>query len=146
MNDQVPKSFLDNPTLYEGTYLQFLGFRLQSWKDGFARLEMPVRDDHRNSVKYLHGGVIASLLDISGAVCGSYGGSGEYVSVTVNLNCNFMAPHTGRTVIVEGELMRRTNSLFFAQAKLFDPDNKTLCATATGTYKPQQRKHGKPAG
>ena len=146
MTEQAPKSFLDNPTLYEGTYLQFLGFRLLSWKDGFVRLEMPVRDDHRNSVKYLHGGVIASLLDIAGAVCGSFGGSGEYVSVTVNLNCNFMAPHRGRTVIAEGELIRRTNSLFFAQARLLDPDNRTLCATASGTYKPQHREQSVPVG
>ena len=67
MNDKVPKSFLDNPTLYEGTYLEFLGFRLTAWKEGFARLEMPVRTEHRNTVGYLHGGVIASLLDIAGA-------------------------------------------------------------------------------
>jgi len=139
VNDHLAKNFLDNPTLYEGTYLAFLDFRLTEWKEGFARLEMPVRPEHRNTVGYLHGGVIASLLDIAGAVCGSFGVSDQYVSVTINLNCNYMSPHRAETVVAEGELIRVTKSLFFAQAKLYDPEHNRLCATATGTYKRQQR-------
>ena len=146
MNDKPTESFMDAPDLYAGTYLEFLGFRPTSWKEGFARIEMPVRPEHRNTVGYLHGGVIASLLDIAGAFAGSYGISGEYVSVTINLNCNYMAPHKAQTVVVEGELVRRTNTLFFAQSKLFDPENKRLCATATGTYKRQARETGVPVG
>lgn len=146
MRRDLPKSFLDNPTLYEGTYLQFLGFKLTAWKDGFARLEMPVRAEHRNTVGYLHGGVIASLLDIAGAVSGSFGISQEFVSVTINLNCNYMAPHQAETVVAEGELIRVTKTLFFAQAKLLDPENNRLCATATGTYKRQERQSDVPVG
>jgi uncharacterized protein (TIGR00369 family) len=140
VNDDSAQPDLANRALYEGTYLEFLGFRLTTWKEGFVRVEMPVRREHRNTVGYLHGGVIASLLDIAGAVSGSYGIAEEYVSVTINLNCNFIAPHKADHVIAEGELIRTTKSLFFAQAKLFDPENKRLCATATGTYKPRRRK------
>lgn len=139
MTDSTIESILDNPTLYEGTYLEFLGFRLTEWKEGFARLEMPVRPEHRNTVGFLHGGVIASLLDIAGAVSGSFGTSEKFVSVTVNLNCNYLSPHRAETVIAEGELIRANKSLFFAQAKLLDPEHKRLCATATGTYKRQER-------
>jgi uncharacterized protein (TIGR00369 family) len=146
VNDQVPQGFLDNPTLYEGTYLAFLGFRLTEWKEGFARLEMPVRPEHRNTVGYLHGGVIASLLDIAGAVCGSFGVSDKFVSVTINLNCNYMSPHRAESVIAEGELIRVTKSLFFAQAKLYDPEHNRLCATATATYKRQERQSRLSAG
>lgn len=146
MRKDLPKSFLDNPTLYEGTYLQFLGFKLTEWKDGFARLEMPVRKEHRNTVDYLHGGVIASLLDIAGAVSGSHGISHEFVSVTINLNCNYMAPHQAKIAIAEGELIRTTKTLFFAQARLIDPENNRLCATATGTYKRQERQSEVPVG
>jgi len=146
MSDEDPQSFLDNPTLYEGTYLEFLGFRLTAWKQGFARLDMPVRTVHRNTVGYLHGGVISSLLDIAGAVSGSYGISTDAVSVTVNLNTQFMAPHQGTIARAEGELIRTTSSLFFAQARLFDPDNSRLCAVATGTFKRQTRKSDVPVG
>lgn len=139
MTEEVPPSILDNPTLYEGTYLEFLGFKLATWKDGYAKLEMPVRGEHRNTVGYLHGGVIASLLDAAGAVAGSYGVADDLVSVTINLNCNYMSPHKAKTVVAEGELVRTTTTLFFTQAKLYDPENYRLCATATGTYKKQAR-------
>lgn len=141
MSDERPASILDNPRLYEGTYLQFLGFRLVDWREGFARLEMPVRAEHRNTVGYLHGGVISSLLDIAGAVAGSYGNAKESVSITVNLNVNFMAPHQANTVVAEGELVRTTSSLFFAEARLLDPQRHLLCATATGTYKKKPREN-----
>ena len=139
MTESTTDHPIDPSGLYSGTYLEFLGFRLTSWKEGFARLEMPVRAEHKNTVGFLHGGVIASLLDISGAFAGSFGSSRESVSVTINLNCNYMAPHRAANVVVEGEIIRRTKTLFFAQARLMDPENNRLCATATGTYKPQAR-------
>lgn len=140
MTENPPPGGLDHASQYEGTYLAFLGFRLVTWKEGYAKLEMPVRSEHRNTVGYLHGGVMSSLLDIAGAVAGSYGIADKYVSITVNLNCNFISPHKARIAIAEGELIRTTSSLFFAQAKLFDPETNRLCATATGTYKQRTRK------
>lgn len=144
MSEDMLDSFLENPTLYKGTYIEFLGFRLTNWKEGYARLEMPVRPDHRNTVGYLHGGIISSLLDIAGAVAGSHGIAKEMVSVTVNLNINFMSPHKGKIVVAEGELIRSTKTLFFAQSKLYDADNNRLCAIATGSFKRQQRKQTRP--
>lgn len=138
----MTNAFLDNPTQYEGTYLEFLGFRLTAWKEGFARLEMPVRKNHRNSVGFLHGGVVASLVDIAGAVAGSYGITQEFVSVTINLNCSFITPHRSDIVVAEGELIRSTKTMFFCESKLFDPQHKRLCATATGIYKQQARAKG----
>jgi uncharacterized protein (TIGR00369 family) len=146
MQQSEEQGFMDNPGLYKGTYLEFLGFRLAQWKDGFARLEMAVRPEHRNTVGYLHGGIISSLLDIAGAVSGSHGISNEIVSVTINLNTNFMAPHKSDLVVAEGELVRSTRSLFFAQSKLMDPVNNMLCATATGTFKRQERAPSASAG
>ena len=68
MSEQTLSSILDIPLFYEGTYLEFLGLKLTSWKNGYARLDMPVRDEHQNTVGYLHGGVVSSLLDIVDAL------------------------------------------------------------------------------
>ena len=79
------------------------------------------------------------MLDIAGAVSGNFGVSEKFVSVTINLTCNYMSPHRAESVIAEGELIRATSSLFFTQSKLYDPEHKRLCATATGIYKRQER-------
>ena len=139
MNDVTSEGQAHLSDLFSGTYLDFLGFKLVAWQEGFVRLEMVVRPEHRNTVGYLHGGVIASLLDIAGALSGNYGKSQESVSVTINMNTSYMSPLKSGKVIAEGELVRRTRSLFFAQAKILDPDNNRLCATSTATYKPQPR-------
>ena len=55
MTHDRPKSILDNPTLYAGTYLEFLGFKLIEWKEGYARLEMPVRGEHRIELAFFGG-------------------------------------------------------------------------------------------
>jgi len=125
--------------LFAGTYLEFLGFRLIDWREGFVRMDMQIRPDHRNTVGYLHGGVIASLLDISGALAGSYGRSKESVSVTINMSTNYLSPLQGDSVTAEAELVRSTRSLFFTQSRILDPENKRLCATAMGTYKSRAR-------
>lgn len=144
MGDDVDHEHHDVHGLFEGTYLEFLGFRLTAWREGFVRLEMPVRHDHQNTIGYLHGGVIASLLDVAGAFAGSYGRSQDFVSVTINMNTSYMSPAKAERIIAEGELVRRTRSLFFTQAKVIDPVNKRLCAAAMGTYKPQAREQRLP--
>lgn len=128
-----------SPERYAGTYLEFLGFRKAEWREAYVRLEMPVLRKHRNTVGILHGGVSASMLDIAAAAAGAYGKSDRYVSITVNLNCNFMAPHRSDLLIAEGELVRATKTLFFAESRIIDPANDRLCATATGTFKPLLR-------
>lgn len=139
MNDTPTQGHGDLQGLFEGTFLDFLGFKLTAWQDGFVRLEMPVRPEHRNTFGYLHGGVIASLLDVAGALSGNYGTSEDSVSVTINMNTSYMSPMKAATVVAEGELVRRTRSLFFAQAKILDPENNRLVATSMATYKPQAR-------
>ncbi len=139
MNDTPTQGPGGLPGIFEGTYLDFLGFKLTAWQDGFVRLEMPVRPEHRNTVGYLHGGVIASLLDVAGALSGNYGSSEDSVSVTINMNTSYMSPMKSAQVVAEGELVRRTRSLFFAQARILDPENNRLCATSMATYKPQPR-------
>lgn len=124
---------------FRGSYLEFLGFKPTVWKEGFVRIELPVRADLRNTMGYLHGGVIASLLDIAGALAGNFGRTDDYVSVTINMSTNYLSPMRGAVACAEGELVRRTRSMFFAQMKLYDAENKRLCATAMGNYKPQRR-------
>lgn len=125
--------------LFKGSYLEFLGFRPTEWKEGFVRLDMPVKPIHQNTLGYAHGGVIAGLLDVAGALSGNFGRTDDMVSVTININTNYLSPVRGSRIVAEGELVRRTRSMFFAQMRLYDADNKRLAATAMATYKPRRR-------
>lgn len=147
MSDGDSKTPEDNPLgiiNYEGTFLAFLGFAPTEIRDGFVRLEMPVRADHRNTVGMLHGGVAMAMLDIAGAVSAHGSRSGENVSITVNQFTSFQRAHRGDVLIAEGTLLRRSGSLAFTEACILDPSlgssrDTQVCSTAQCTYKVKKR-------
>jgi hypothetical protein len=65
-----------DPTLREGAYpLQaHLGSSLTGWREGWARVELPVADVLGNRQGLVHGGVHATLLDTAMGYCGCYTG------------------------------------------------------------------------
>ena len=80
----------------------------------------------------LHGGIIASVMDISMGHCirKVFGIGGA----TLEMKQQYLAPlRTGRCRVV-GRFLRRTRSIQFMQSDLFDPDDK-LCVSATSTWK-----------
>ena len=142
--DATPSENALGITNYEGTFLEFLGFAPTEIRDGFARLEMPVRPDHRNTVGMLHGGVAMAMLDIAGAVSAHGGRSGENVSITVNQFTSFQQAHRGDLLIAEGTTLRRSGSLAFTEARILDPSlgdtrDAQTCSTAQCTYKIKRR-------
>jgi acyl-CoA thioesterase len=143
-NDATPTDSPLGIIHYEGTFLEFLGFSPIEIRDGFARLEMPVRPDHRNTVGMLHGGVAMAMLDIAGAVSAHGGRSGENVSITVNQFTSFQRAHRGDRLIAEGTMLRRSGSLAFTEARILDPSlgetrDAQTCSTAQCTYKIKRR-------
>ena len=60
--DEVEREFRTSP------YHEFLGLEFRSNEPGTAEIEMPFREELVSDpdVPYLHGGVIAALLDIAG--------------------------------------------------------------------------------
>jgi uncharacterized protein (TIGR00369 family) len=96
-----------------------------------CRLTFPVTDLLRNPQGALHGGIMASAMDISmGHLVAKVAGPGA----TIEMKVQFLRPVMGGTVSVEGSFTRRGRSLSFMESKLFAEDGK-LAAHATATWK-----------
>ncbi|BDW85455.1 PaaI family thioesterase [Roseicyclus marinus] len=96
-----------------------------------CRLTFPVTDMLRNPQGALHGGIMASAMDISmGHLVAKVAGPGA----TIEMKVQFLRPVMGGTVTVEGSFTRRGRSLSFMESKLFSEDGK-LAAHATATWK-----------
>jgi uncharacterized protein (TIGR00369 family) len=97
----------------------------------FCRLTFPVTDLLRNPQGALHGGMMASAMDISmGHLVAKVAGPGA----TIEMKVQFLRPVMAGTVTVEGSFTRRGRSLSFMESKLFAEDGK-LAAHATATWK-----------
>lgn len=91
----------------------------------------PVRDMLRNPQGSLHGGAMASAMDISmGHLVNKVAGPGA----TIEMKIQFMRPVMSGLVTCEGRFLRRGRSLSFMESRLSGEDGK-LAALATATWK-----------
>ncbi|WP_372836759.1 PaaI family thioesterase [Puniceibacterium confluentis] len=96
-----------------------------------CRLTFEVTDLLRNPQGSLHGGAMASAMDISmGHLVNKVAGPGA----TIEMKVQFMRPVLSGTVTCEGRFTKRGRSLSFMESHLYGPDGK-LAAQCTATWK-----------
>src|SRR5207302_7524014 len=61
--DDRPHDPLENETMRGFNVL--IGYRLAEWRDDFARLELALEAKHLNRSGVVHGGVLATMLDVA---------------------------------------------------------------------------------
>jgi len=101
-------------------------------------VELPFADFLRNPQGSLHGGVIATAMDISmGHLCHRY----LSTAVTIEMQMRFFRPVRGPSRC-EGRLLRPGRSIVHLESRLYDEENR-LAASATASW---QRLDTMPAG
>ena len=114
-----------------------MAFERVEWRQGYVRIRVTLGPQHRNRQGFIHGGVIGALLDSAGMFAGTYDpqtGRGK-AAVTVSTACQFIGASKGDAVEAIGELTRAGRSLYFADAKVLDPETGGVLASGQGTYK-----------
>jgi uncharacterized protein (TIGR00369 family) len=118
-----------------GTFHDVLDYTVLEWEEGNALIEMQVQPKHRNRGSSIHGGVIATLIDIAGDMAGIWTPEGERKTVTINLNVNFIAGTSADVVHARGTRAHATWGTLFSNAEIFDPETGKLLANGQGVYK-----------
>ncbi|KMO16894.1 PaaI family thioesterase [Methylobacterium platani] len=92
-----------------------------------------VEGKHRNRNGVVHGGVMATLLDMAlGRVAAEAQGGRR--QATISLDLQFLAPvETGEFLVAEGRVVRATRSILFMQGTLRVEDR--VCAVGQGVWK-----------
>jgi acyl-CoA thioesterase len=92
-------------------------------------VELPFADFLRNPQGSLHGGVIATVMDISmGHLCHRY----LSTAVTIEMQMRFFRPVSGPSRC-EGRLLRPGRRIVHLESHLYD-ENDRLCASATASW------------
>lgn len=117
-------------------FQRFFGYRVVEARDGFAIMEVDLRDEFGNRTGRVHGGVMMVLIDSVGGYCGCADDDGNLPRrcVTLGASTNFLNVPESGPIRAEGTLIKRGRSVFFARMEVFDGEN-TLVATGEGTYK-----------
>ncbi|MFK8083424.1 MAG: PaaI family thioesterase [Granulosicoccus sp.] len=96
-----------------------------------CRISFPMSDMLRNPQGSLHGGAMATVMDISmGHLVNKVAGPGA----TIEMKVQYMRPVSEGIVTCEGRFTRRGRSIAFMESRLSDENDK-LAALATATWK-----------
>ncbi|MFH1438668.1 MAG: PaaI family thioesterase [Pseudomonadota bacterium] len=116
---------------------RFMGIRISRVRDGFARMELPFREEFIGDPvrPALHGGVITTLIDTcGGAAVWSAADPGDRVS-TVDLRVDYLLPGPLEDLACEARVLRIGNRVGVADMRVFaigSPD-RTI-ASGKGVY------------
>lgn len=114
-------------------FVKRLGLRSLLVSDGQSQWELPEQDEHLNTWRVVHGGVLMSSLDVAMGSAARSACSNSPGVVTIEMKTSFMRPAKG-PLQIEGQLLHRTATLAFCQAQVKDAQGR-VCAMASGTFK-----------
>src|SRR5260221_4624257 len=88
--DDTPHDPLESETMRGFNVL--LGYRLAEWRDDFARLELVLEPKHLNRSGVVHGGVLATMLDVTLGYAGVFTAEPGRVrrAVTLSMTTSFL--------------------------------------------------------
>lgn len=117
---------------------RYLGVRLTAARPGFARLEVPFRDELVGDPMRpaLHGGVLSALADAAGGGAVWTGLEDDRARIsTIDLRIDYLKPARLVTVVAEATVVRLGNRVGVADVRLFNVDAEAdTIATGKGVY------------
>lgn len=110
-----------------------LGLELQSIGEGRAVIRLPYASHFGNSRGEVHGGIVASLLDITLSQALRSAIEGQIDVATISMTTNYLAPAVG-VLTCHGHVVRSGRSIAFAEGEVIDEKGHNVCR-ASATYR-----------
>jgi acyl-CoA thioesterase len=114
-------------------FMQLLGVRREFSHAGRARLVVDARPELENPSHAMHGGVVATLVDVVMASAAVSKTGFTRTAVTLNLNTAYLQPGRGR-LTADGEVLDTCGDVVQCQAIVTDEGGHTV-ARAIGSFK-----------
>ncbi|KAL0477911.1 acyl-coenzyme A thioesterase [Acrasis kona] len=106
---------------------------IDSMDGGIAKATLPISDELGNSYGTLHGGAIATLIDVMGTLALLTHNS-EKGGVSIEMNMSFLSPaKVGDTILAEGQVVKSGRSMGFTQVTLYRKSDMKVVATGRHT-------------
>lgn len=102
---------------------RLLGLRFVEMDDGAVVMEMPVRAEAFNGSGNLHGGAIATLIDVAAGSCAARASGFDPLTqslVTADLHVRYLGRPKGDTVRAEARLVRAGRMLIVVEVRVVD--------------------------
>jgi uncharacterized protein (TIGR00369 family) len=109
---------------------RLLGIRMvQTDEPGKVVVEMPVAPEAFNGSGNLHGGAIATLVDVAAGSCAARASNfepGKNTLVTADLHVRYLGRPKGDVVRAEAKVMRAGRQLTVVEVRVLDPHDNVI--------------------
>lgn len=114
----------------------FIGVETREGDDGAVSLGITADERHLNPSGTVHGGVIATLIDIAMArAVESQLEDGEKPA-TIEMKTNYLEAGEPGRIIATAQVRKRGRNVIVAEAEVHQDDSGEVIALAIGTYTP----------
>lgn len=113
-----------------------VGLRFLVWREGYVEIGLTLEQKHLNLGGSVHGGVLATLIDIAGACAGTYSADPTVMrkALTLNMTNSFTGQCTEGEIRAVGTLRKAGRKIYFSSMEVFDEGNN-LIAMGEGTFR-----------
>jgi uncharacterized protein (TIGR00369 family) len=122
---------------------KLVGMRVAELTEGYARLEVPFKDDLIGNAtrQAIHGGAIAALIDTSGGAAGFTMVVPPDSLSTIDLRIDYLRPGEPKLLVCESKVTRMGNRICYVDSTVFHPDAPAkLLATGKAVYNVRRHK------
>lgn len=111
-------------------FMQDVGFEFETIEIGYVETSLMLKEKHLQQMGFVHGGVTATMADIStGFAAFTLVDKNESV-VTVDLKVNYINPGKGEKLIAKAQVYKAGSKLIFCKTEIFVVNNSIITQIA----------------
>ena len=114
-------------------FTRLLGMRREYSEGGRARLVIDARPELENVIGAMHGGIVATLLDVAMASAAVSNVDFAMTAVTLSMSSSFIRPGLGR-LTADGEVIAVDDAVALCEASVTD-EGGSLVARGVGSFR-----------
>jgi uncharacterized protein (TIGR00369 family) len=105
-----------------------LGIVVERLAPDHALIRVPYKDENSNPGRALHGGVMASVIDIGGTLAAWSGlaADKDFEAGTVDLSVNYLAAAIGEDIVAEASVLRRGKEITYCEVDVRNDGGKRI--------------------
>lgn len=125
---QASARYWIDEVLVKSPFAAPLGLEVVAAETDRVLLRLPFRTDLTTVGSIVHGGAIATLVDVAGAAASASGVTGDDVTggVTSHLTIAYLAPADGRDIEAEAVVVHRTRSQTVSDVSVRNADGRLV--------------------
>lgn len=110
-------------------FAKLLGFKVEAFEKGFAKVSTQIKEEHLNGADVVHGGFLFSLADFTFALASN---SHNNLSLAISANIMFHKAKPEGKLYAEAKELHNGKKVASYEVRISDEEDKSI-ATFTGT-------------